>query len=948
MSNQNDDDLKVLARRFGGGIPGLEAQLLEALRVDVQATLGFEAGHAVPLLFEALGGLKLIIPARRAYLRGIARERIVVTRKGARPVARVRDNQATTEFLGPALPVWNDLIREAKSNLDAAIPAVGRVELNNSEESWCGTAWLVTDDILVTNRHVAERFARMDKQTTRFVFRAGLTGALISSDIDFLEEERQQDNDEHPITSILWIAGEDEPDVAFLRVSPRAGRKLPRPIRLADGVAEDSVVGAIGYPARDESIPDQRLVIEIFGDGVYDKKRLAPGKVTRIEPNLLYHDCSTLGGNSGSVLVDLKTGAAVGLHCGGFLDDSSNIAVPAERVRELLERALQRYSESASSHATTSPPSPVAPTVVGPVIATAATPGTYKLCLTIPIEIEVRVGVPQLGTNGSTAPHGGPGRTSTDGNEAESQIAAAVRIGTEQLANDPNVLGVRSGYRFKNGWITDEPAVVVLVRSKLSYADVRGAGMTLLPREINGIAVDVRTAPLVKQLDALGIDTAVFEKPSNPAGYREPPGYDDPDSEMYLARIREPMDACFHVSPDAGFRELKGFILRARRHLTATMYEWDAPHISDEIARSVNDRGVTLRMITQKSGTEESVTDMMERVGEFDHVWASVTGRNRLIQRSYHIKVASRDDEEVWLSSGNWKDSNQPVDPRIPAALTRFNRDWHAIIKSERLATLFKRYIEFDFDEAVRIAEMAEEVPFVDVELFVPNDVVKEAARRPPEPTYEDTLVISNERLDIQPLLTPDHDPSGARVFMRVATELVGRATQTLYIQNQSLSFTDDNNREFDGFFEAVRAKQQEIEDVRIIVRDAAEYGGDAAADQQQYIETLKDFGLDVSPDALRLQPRCHTKAIMVDGREVLLGSHNLTNMGCLHNRDASLLVRSEKVTTFYERIFLYDWEYLAHNRAEERTGGVRRARSGEETPAGFTRVKLSQLLHIG
>ena len=49
----------------------------------------------------------------------------------------------------------------------------------------------------------------------------------------------------------------------------------------------------------------------IFGD-VYDKKRLAPGQVTEARPDVLLHDCSTLGGNSGSVLVDLATGEAVG------------------------------------------------------------------------------------------------------------------------------------------------------------------------------------------------------------------------------------------------------------------------------------------------------------------------------------------------------------------------------------------------------------------------------------------------------------------------------------------------------------------------------------------------------------------------------------------------------------------------------------------------------------
>ena len=77
----------------------------------------------------------------------------------------------------------------------------------------------------------------------------------------------------------------------------------------------------------------------IFGD-VYDKKRLAPGQVTEARPDVVLHDCSTLGGNSGSVVLDLATGEAVGLHFAGrFLE--ANYAVPAAVVAARLEQVLR-------------------------------------------------------------------------------------------------------------------------------------------------------------------------------------------------------------------------------------------------------------------------------------------------------------------------------------------------------------------------------------------------------------------------------------------------------------------------------------------------------------------------------------------------------------------------------------------------------------------------------
>src|SRR5208337_1392351 len=96
-------------------------------------------------------------------------------------------------------------------------------------------------------------------------------------------------------------------------------------------------VAAIGYPARDSRVPDQALVSRIFGD-IYDKKRLAPGTLLDSPTeDLLSHDCSTLGGNSGSVLLDLGTGEAVGLHRAG-LYLQANYAVPSALIQDRLSR----------------------------------------------------------------------------------------------------------------------------------------------------------------------------------------------------------------------------------------------------------------------------------------------------------------------------------------------------------------------------------------------------------------------------------------------------------------------------------------------------------------------------------------------------------------------------------------------------------------------------------
>ena len=880
-----------------------------------------------------------------AYERRVAE---TIVRPDARPVLAVRNNRVTTEFLGPDSAIWASRIDGARSVLDVVIPAIGRVELkNNADFAWVGTGWLVDDTIIVTNRHVAREFARSSNEG--FVFRLGLNGGPQSALMDFLEEFDRSASLEFSIESILWIATPNEPDVAFLRVRrPATARRLPPPIPLAETVSPDRFVVTIGYPARDPRVPDQRLVQRIFGD-VYEKKRLAPGQVTQVGPDELEHDCSTLGGNSGSPVIDLQTGAAVGLHFSGlFLE--ANFAVPAPKVRELLGK-VQRGElpgpirvQTGASQQTTKPGAQSSSLIPG-------SPFTFQF--QIPVEITVSIGGAVVGSSGLPT-----GVTLTGGTNAGAtagppgSIETAVRTLREALANNPEVLEVRAGYRFKRGWITDERVVVVEVRQKLSPMELRAAGVAPIPAQVLGVGVDVRTAALLDQLEHLGIDLAALEAPPRPGGYVEPPN-------LSLDPVDEPMKAIFHLSPDSGFPNLSQFLGRVRNRLTATMFEWEANHVSDAIETAIAPGNRKLKMVTERTGTRAAVEDMMNRLGssKFEHVWASV-GAGKLITSDYHIKVASRDGEEFWLSSGNWKDSGQPnIDPAgqnstLIGPLRQKNREWHVVIANNKLATMFQKYIEFDFKEAQRVP-LEEGLEAALPELFVPEEAFAEAVERRIPVQYLDPLVI-NRRLAVQPLLTPDRDARGRRMFLDHATKLVNRAARTIFLQNQSFNLLEDNVDEFEQFFGALRDKQLAGLDVRIIFRDAREFHPDNGPKQQKLLERLKDFQFDT--DLIRVQRRCHTKAIVVDppdaghpnSGEVLFGSHNLTNTGALFNRDASLLVRDAEVTGYFAKAFLFDWEVLATQDADELVGGVRIALPGESTPPGFRRVSLSEFLGEG
>jgi S1-C subfamily serine protease len=153
----------------------------------------------------------------------------------------------------------------------------------------------------------------------------------MTSRIDFVKELGSTATLEFDITGVIGI--HDEHDVALLSVAERSadGRSLPEPLAVAASAPRDLAgrdVYVVGYPAWDTSRSEPDALQRIFMD-VYNVKRLQPGQSVAYSTTFsaLQHDCSTLGGNSGSPVVDLETHQVVGLHFSGRYG-SANYAVP--------------------------------------------------------------------------------------------------------------------------------------------------------------------------------------------------------------------------------------------------------------------------------------------------------------------------------------------------------------------------------------------------------------------------------------------------------------------------------------------------------------------------------------------------------------------------------------------------------------------------------------------
>lgn len=321
MNDDKSAKVKRLLKRVAptGGLEsaGGESEVLEGIERVPWATEA-EVEHAR----EAVARMERDEPLSNEQTDAL--EAIVLPKE--RPVVDVVD----ATYDAPPAPFQHLGESPFRAIIEAAIPAIGRVELpDHPSLPYGGTGFVVGDGLLMTNRHVAELFA-LGIGREELSFRPGQRAA-----VDFVRERGRTESRVFHIERVVMI----HPywDMALLLVE---GMENVPALRLSVAPPDDlrdREIAVIGYPALDTR-NNVDLQNRIFG-GVFNVKRLQPGKLRERGDirsfghtvSAVTHDSSTLGGNSGSALIDLTTGAAVGLHFAGrYLE--ANFAVPTREL----------------------------------------------------------------------------------------------------------------------------------------------------------------------------------------------------------------------------------------------------------------------------------------------------------------------------------------------------------------------------------------------------------------------------------------------------------------------------------------------------------------------------------------------------------------------------------------------------------------------------------------
>ncbi len=520
----------------------------------------------------------------------------------------------------------------------------------------------------------------------------------------------------------------------------------------------------------------------------------------------------------------------------------------------------------------------------------------------------------------------------TDQNTIDALIA-----GHLHELDKPGVLSVRPGYEVTGGWLTGKQAIVATVKRK--HAPPPGEA---LPEQVEGIPVDVREASPAKrqQLEdpqayaddrlpypdhgavplfpnevtlpsATGITEHVYSaqaaKPAKPnVPYAGPAGFT-------LAPVSAKATITLSASPDSGWPTLKAFLAGTRHSLTVGLYDFTSEHVLRAVETSLAGRSVKFvldhppRNPTADQTDEQTAAGLATALGtDFEQAWAldrmDPLATAWTFPTAYHIKVAVRDGAAVWLSSGNWNNSNQPdIDPvNTPAdadAARHGDRDWHVVIESAELASTFEAYLLNDLKiaRAHNVAGAAS-AP-------TPAAQGMQKTETPPYASFSPATTVTATSW-ISPLLTPDPG-----VYSGAVKKLIESADRTLHLQFQYIELPKTPSAvsaQFSELVQAVIDRQKAGVDVKVIMSEYETAG---------YLEQLQAAGLDVV-NSVRIQNNVHNKGIVVDGTAVLVSSQNWSTDGTLYNRDAGVIIHNATAAAYFDSLFEHDWEHLAGQKA--------------------------------
>lgn len=374
-------------------------------------------------------------------------------------------------------------------------------------------------------------------------------------------------------------------------------------------------------------------------------------------------------------------------------------------------------------------------------------------------------------------------------------------------------------------------------------------------------------------------------------------------------------------APENNYASMIRRFRRARREILINIYKFTNDLMADPLIEARR-RGVKVTVLMEGSpvgGVEErsrGIAQRIERAGG-KVIWMRGKRKKKIFRRYRfnHAKYAIIDRTWVVIGSENYGTTGHPVHPSYG------NRGWEVHVRHPQIVRWMLKVFRTDTDQT-RYRDL---LRYKDVHRkgfrygapkpgFRPRRSVKKGLY----PYRKAPLRVSG-RMDLELVFSPDNSLHEKQSLMGA----VGRCKREVLVTQNSipLYWGKKNRRSFTRtptlpLISLIRAAERGcrvrvlVDSVWYHVRDNDPRDNDDSVRMLNKIAKEKNLDLQaklVNLHAAGIQ-KIHTKGVIVDRKEVFVGSINWSENSFKGNREVGILIRHPRVAGYYADLFMRDW----------------------------------------
>ena len=347
------------------------------------------------------------------------------------------------------------------------------------------------------------------------------------------------------------------------------------------------------------------------------------------------------------------------------------------------------------------------------------------------------------------------------------------------------------------------------------------------------------------------------------------------------------------IGPQSGLVDLVAWIDNASESLHVHLYQIEQPNLVQALVEAHN-RGVEVTVVLNYAEYWWNSYDKNNQIGTANYLaTAGVStfwfgGQNDEPYTYLHSKVAVKDEQSVWIGSGNWKSSSQPAPDE------RGNSEWGVLVDNIDFAQ--KVMAQLAYDESASRTYITQVAPGSG-----PSDWTMDSLRSLVNGSFAQPITTDvSGRL----LTCPDTCVDGLVWMIEQADEEILLSLQYLDV-DWSWGWGDN------PIVSALEDAAQNGIRIRLILN-----GAYLDKDIQEVVDTFNEewnttLGYDINAIVMSEDDevsKLHNKGVIVDEEHVLISSINWGDSATTRNREMGLILTSAEVTAPFLAGWDRDW----------------------------------------